>query len=401
LSSTAVRLAVVASHPVQYQAPLFRALAQRFDLTVFFAHRATPQDQADAGFGVGFDWDIDLMSGYAHEFLVNTARRPGVERFAGCDTPAIGARLAAGGFDAVLLLGWHLRAYLQALLAARRLATPVLVRGDSHLVTPRSAAKNAIKAVLYPHFLRLFDGALYVGARSRSYWTHYRYPKSRLFFSPHCVDTEWFAARATPEARIALRDRLGLASTCQALLLAGKLMAFKRPLDLVEAAARLRAEGRDVAVLAAGAGPAEGELHAAARAAHVPLHALGFCNQSQMPAVYAAADILVLPSEHETWGLVANEALACGRPVVLSNAVGAAPDLVGDGTTGRAFPVGDVGALADAIADVRTWPPAPEAFAEKSRMYSVAAAADGIEAAVLATLGRRRANAVSPDQAVQ
>jgi glycosyltransferase involved in cell wall biosynthesis len=396
-----VRLAVVVSHPVQYQAPLFRTLAQRFDLTVFFAHRATPEDQAAAGFGVGFDWDIDLLSGYAHEFLVNTAKRPGVELFAGCDTPEIGARLAAGGFDAVLLFGWHLKSYLQTLVTAKRLGLPVLVRGDSHLLTPRSTAKKAIKSILYPPFLRLFDGALYVGSRSRAYWTHYRYPETRLFFSPHCVDTEWFAARATLDSRIALRDRLGLTSNCPALLFAGKLMAFKRPLDLVAAAARLRADGRNVAVLAAGAGPAEAELQAAARAAQVPLHALGFCNQNSMPAVYAAADILVLPSEHETWGLVANEALACGRPVVLSNAVGAAPDLVGDGRAGRMFPLGDVGALAEAIADVLTLPSASEAIAAKSRMYSLAAAADGIEAALLGTLGKRKSTTVPADRPVR
>ena len=73
-----MRLAIVASHPIQYHAPLFRELAKRVDLTVFFAHRATPADQAKAGFGVDFDWDIDLLSGYEHVFLHNVARNPGL-----------------------------------------------------------------------------------------------------------------------------------------------------------------------------------------------------------------------------------------------------------------------------------------------------------------------------------
>src|SRR5215471_434914 len=98
-----MRLAVVTSHPVQYQAPLFRELTRRLDLTVFFAHRATPQDQAEAGFGVGFNWDIDLITGYRHVFLHSVAKRPGLDHFAGCDTPQIGKELAAGRFDAVLL----------------------------------------------------------------------------------------------------------------------------------------------------------------------------------------------------------------------------------------------------------------------------------------------------------
>ena len=292
-----MRLAIVASHPIQYHAPLFRKLARRLDLTVFYAHRATPVDQARAGFGIGFEWDVDLLSGYEHVFLRNLAKRPGLDRFGGCDTPEIGARLAEGHFDAVLVLGWHLKTYLQAGLAAKRLGLPLLARGDSHLATPRPTVKRAVKAIAYPAFLRLFDAALYVGKRSRAYWTHYRYPASRLFFSPHCVDTEWFAARATEAARVALRARLGLADEAKVALFAGKLMPFKRPLDLVSAAARLKAEGREMAVLVAGAGPLEHEMTAAARRAGVSLHLLGFCNQTEMPAAYAAADILVLPSE--------------------------------------------------------------------------------------------------------
>jgi glycosyltransferase involved in cell wall biosynthesis len=380
-----IQLAVIASHPIQYHAPLFRELARRLDLTVFYAHRATSDDQARAGFGVGFDWDVDLLSGHKHIFLRNLASRPGLDRFTGCDTPEIGARLAEG-FNAVLVLGWHLKTYLQAGLAAKRLGLPLLVRGDSHLATPRPIIKRTAKAITYPAFLRLFDAALYVGARSRAYWAHYRYPAHRSFFSPHCVDNEWFAARATEAARFALRARLGLADETKAVLFAGKLVPFKRPLDLIYAAARLKREGSEVTVLVAGAGSLEQEMTVAARRNGVTLHLLGFCNQTEMPAAYAAADILVLPSDgRETWGLVANEALACGRPVVLSEAVGAAPDLVGDRTAGSVFPVGDVPALADSLSIIMTHPPRREGIAAKSQAYSLIAAAEGIETALAKT----------------
>src|SRR5260370_8895176 len=134
-----MRLAIIASHPIQYYAPLFRVLAQRLELMVFFAHRASPPDQAKAGFGVVFDWDIDLLSGYPHHFLTNVAKLPGLDHFAGCDTPEIGTLLKKGRFDAVLVQGWNLKSFLQAVIAAKRQGLPVLARGDSHLGTSRSA----------------------------------------------------------------------------------------------------------------------------------------------------------------------------------------------------------------------------------------------------------------------
>ena len=377
------RLAVLSSHPIQYYGPLFRELAKVVDLHVLFAHRASGEDQARAGFETAFDWDVDLTSGYSHEFLTNVARRPGTDHFRGCDTPGIGAHLRQGQYDAVLVLGWHLKSYLQGLLAAKRLGLPVLVRGDSHLMTGRSLLKRSAKAIAYPPFLRLFDAALYVGERSRAYYRHYGYPAERLFFSPHCVDTAWFAERATDEARAGLRARLGLAPTTTALLFAGRLVAFKRPLDVIEAAALCRARGQDVEVIIAGEGDQRGALVEAAAGAEVPLHMLGFRNQTEMPPAYAAADLLVLPSDsRETWGLVANEALACGRPIAVSDACGCAADLARDGQAGATFAFGNVEALADRIMAMTAEPPNSDAILRLSKSYSIEAAVAGIRLAI-------------------
>ena len=377
------RLAVLVSHPIQYHAPLFRRLTRELGVTVFFAHRATPAQQGAAGFGNAFDWDIDLTEGYQHVFLSNVSRRSGTDHFAGCDTPEIGERLAAGRFDALLAMGWHLKSYFQGVVAARCLRIPVLVRGDSQLDTPRSKLKRLIKAAAYPTGLRQFDAALYVGARNRAYYEHYHYPAERLFFSPHCVDNDWFALRATPLARAALRNACGIREDVFVLLFAGKLLPFKRPLDLVSAAAKCRAEGMPVEIMVAGSGELETQLISEARRGNVPLHTLGFQNQTEMPAAYAAADCLVLPSDgRETWGLVANEALACGKPVILSDACGCAPDLAADGQVGRTFATGDRDALAQAIAGLLRAQPSSQSISDVAKKYGLHAAAAGINRAV-------------------
>lgn len=373
-----MRLAVLVSHPIQYHAPLLRELARRIDLVVFFGHKASKDDQASAGFGVGFDWDIDLLAGYEHVFLANVSRQPGTGHFGGLDTPELGERLAEGMFDGVLVMGWHLKSYWQGIWAAKRLGLPVMVRGDSHLETPRSAVKRAVKEVAYRPALRIFDAALYVGQKSKAYYEHYRYPRERLFFSPHCVDGEWFGRQATALARWELRNALRIPPEVKVVLFAGKLIPLKRPLDVIDAAAQCRARGESVEVMVAGAGALEGAMRERAAAVGIPLHMLGFRNQTQMPAAFAACDMLALTSDRETWGLVANEALGCGKPIIVTEACGCAPDLAADGAAGRVVPVGDASRLASAITDLIARPCRPDDIRSKSHDYSIGVATEGI-----------------------
>lgn len=373
------RLAVLASHPIQYYGPLFRELAKSVDLYVFFAHRATAQQQAAAGFGTAFEWDVDLTSGYEHSFLTNVSKAPGVDHFGGCDTPEIGKRLTDGKFDALLVSGWFLKTFLQGIWAAKRLGLPVLIRGDSQLETPRPGPKRWLKELAYPPFLRSFDAALYVGQRSRAYYEHYRYPKARLFSSPHCVDTGWFASRAGPKARAELRGRLGIGEAEKVALFAGKLVPFKRPLDAVEICAAASAQGAPVRLLVAGSGELEAALSDRARALKAPCDLLGFQNQSLMPAAYSAADALILPSDgHETWGLVCNEALACGAPLLVSDAAGCVDDLTGEGLGGLSYRMGDITDAAEKLVRLLRKPPAQADLVALSDRHGLAAAAAGV-----------------------
>lgn len=372
------RLAILASHPVQYYVPLFRELANHIDLHVFYADTSTPQQQAAAGFGTGFEWDIDLTSGYSHSFLTNVAKVPSTSSFSGCDTPEIGSRLREGQFGAALATGWHLKSMLQGIWHAKRQGMRVLVRGDSHLDTPRGALKSAVKSISYPFFLGIFDACLYVGKKNKAYYEHYGVKQARLFHSPHCVDNSRFRHGASAEARTSLRQRLGVGSDEKLVLFSGKLLPLKRPLDVVDALAQVRCGGLNASLLVAGTGPLEGEMRVRAETQGVPLHILGFQNQSAMPAAYAASDVVVLPSDRETWGLVCNEALACGRGIIVSDQVGCGPDLAADNEVGRMFPMGNINAFAKCLERSLTAPPSPEQVYALSERFSLRAAAHGV-----------------------
>lgn len=379
--SDALRLGVLATHPVQYHAPLYRALvAAGVDLTVYFAHRPSPQEQG-TGFGVAFEWDVDLTSGYRHVFLPNRAKHPSASTFFGCDVPDIRSAIAGGAFDAFLVAGWHSLAYWQAVSACRAAGVPVMVRGDSQLPGDAAGIKRLVKRALYPSLLRRFDVCLSVGKRSEEYFRYYG--ARSIVPAPHFVDNEFFAARAASAVanRARVRAEFGLPVDATVVLFAGKLLPWKRPLDVLDA---VRALGDpSVAVLIAGDGALRAECEARARDMISAVRIAGFLNQTEMPRAYAACDVLVLPSEaRETWGLVANEAMASGRPVVLADAVGCAPDMVTDGETGYTFPVGDVPALAERLrlvaGDAARLARMSRAARDRVTGYSVGAAARGV-----------------------
>ena len=381
------KLGILVGHPIQYYTPLFRELTSRMDVHVLYGQLADQAQQAAAGFGVGFEWDIDLMSGYASTVLNNVSQTPDVAAFNGCDVPTMTADLARLNLDSLLVFGWYQKVFLQGIWAAKRLGIPVMVRGDSQLGTPGRALKRLVKNAVYPPLLRFFDAALYVGEHSRAYYTHFGYPQNRLFFSPHCIDTERFAGQATDVARNERRAALGVLPDTPLILFAGKLVSFKRPLDVIRATARLRASGSLAEVVIAGAGPLQHEVEAEAAKLGVPLYCLGFCNQSEMPSIYAAADVLVLPSSRETWGLVCNEALASGTPIVVSDVCGCAPDLASDGNVGRVFRLGDITDLANCLANGLASRPSKEEIRSLSDTYSVSRAADGVAAALARLAG--------------
>lgn len=353
-SRTSYRLGILVSHPIQYYAPWFRQLAARLDLEVFYAHQQDGKGQASAGFGVEFAWDIPLLEGYPFRWLKNVARNPGLSRFGGCDTPELYDLISPDRFDAFLVIGWNRKSSWQAIRACWKTGVPILMRGDSQLPMVTSRLKSLIKALPYRWFLPRIDGHLYVGQRNREYLQHYGVPNDRLFSCPHFVDNEFFAARAreaVADGRVAaIRRDLGIPEDAFLALFVGKLIQKKNPQHFIQAikAAAKEASGssRPIHGLVVGSGPLEAECRALAAKRSDRIHFAGFKNQTELPAYYAAVDALVLPSDGtETWGLVVNEAMACGAPCIVSSACGCSEDLIDEGQTGYTFPTGCVSTL--------------------------------------------------------
>ena len=144
--------------------------------------------------------------------------------------------------------------------------------------------------------------------------------------------------------RAELRAEQGIADGCLVILYCGRLSNEKRTLDLLEAYHRLNCESKFLSIVG------DGRLRKKMQD-YKSNHGLdsvrffGFRDRNEIKNYYATADLLVLPSSRETWGIVVNEAMCFGLPVIVSSQVGAATDLVQDGENGFIYPSGDVEAL--------------------------------------------------------
>lgn len=378
------------THPVQYYSPWFRFITSnepQIDLTVVYATVPTPEQQG-VGFGVSFEWDNAPLEGYRH-VLVRPPRRGDnfhSNRFFGLDVPEMTRAVEKSKPDAVLVPGWYSITLARVLTMCRIRGIPAIYRGDSHLGSrPRNRSSGWI--VKTRALLSFFSAYLTVGSRNREYLEYFGIPDARIFFAPHCVDNEQFGL-TTSEAshakqRGSLRSSLGIAPNDFVILFVGKLDLQKRASDAITAAARL---GPGVTTIIVGTGEEEARCRADAARLGANVVFAGFVNQSALADYYSSADVCLLPSSSETWGLVVNESLAAGTPCVVSDGVGCAPDLIAPGKTGEIFPVGDVGACADAISRVREARSAGHDFRDDCRQavkpYSFGAATEGLTRAV-------------------
>jgi glycosyltransferase involved in cell wall biosynthesis len=357
-----VRLAYLVSHPIQYQAPLLRRIAQEpdIDLTVFFGSDFSVRDYKDEGFGVGVKWDVPLLDGYRHEFLP-VLRDKATVSVASPLNFGIFSRLR--GFDVLWVHGYATVNALHGMLAAKALGIPVLLRAESWLGDrERGGGKLAAKQFFFEALKELVAGVMPIGTLNAAYWHHYLGEDFPASLMPYAVDNDYFQkqSRQARMGREELLAELKLDSSRPVILFASKLQSRKRCEDLLEAYKNLSPEDRiepNAYLVIVGDGEERASLERrAGESGFTGVRFCGFRNQSELPRFFDIASVFVLPSRHEPWGLVVNEVMNAGRAVIVSDEVGSQPDLITDGLQGCVFPAGDVKALTAALRRVLATP---------------------------------------------
>jgi glycosyltransferase involved in cell wall biosynthesis len=343
------RVLAVAAHPVQYMSPVFRRMAAHPSLKLHVAYGSLKGAEAahDQDFGTTVQWDVPLLEGYSWSHLPN--KGDGGESFLGLRSSGLWSLIQYGGYDAVLCFTGYLSTmFWIALLAAKISNTAFLFGTDATSLAPRDGRgwKISFKKLVWPWLFGFADQVIVPSSGSRDLMISLGIAEERVTLTPYCVDNDWWKRQSSRVDRQSVRTAWGASANDAVILFCAKLQTWKRPLDLLKAFAK--GNFTNAVLVFAGDGPLRSRLEVAATELGVAAHVcfLGFVNQSQLPAVYTAADVMVLPSVYEPFAVVVNEAMCCGCPVIASDRVGAARDLIAPVSPEFIYPCGGVEALA-------------------------------------------------------
>ena len=332
------KLAIVTSHPIQYNAPWFRLLAKanKTEIKVFYTWSQTEVGNTyDPGFKKNISWDIPLLDGYDYSFVNNISTNPGSGHFKGIINPTLITEIVTWQADAVLVFGWAFSSHLKCIRYFKG-KIPVMFRGDSTLLRTQSFIKKIIRALFLKWIYSYVDYAFYVGTANKSYFKKYGLKEQQLLFAPHAVDNDRFIGKGDEFDLAALvwKEELGISASEFVVLFAGKLETIKKPEFIIQLANKLK--DLPIKFVFVGNGSKENELKETTKN-DARFIFIDFQNQLKMPIVYRLANLFILPSISETWGLSVNEAMASGLAVAVSSSCGCAIDLVYKDINGYVF----------------------------------------------------------------
>ena len=341
------KVLMVATHPVQYQVPWFQDLHSNLsDYEFEVLYLTIPDaDKQGVGFGQSFQWDIPMFDGYKWT-RVKTEDLKGdlsLDKFFSLRLKNTRHIIQAINPDALILTGWQCLGLVQVLRCCRQLKIPCLIRAESNSLKPRAHYKNLIHRLL----LGQYDKYLSIGTANRNFYLSNKIKAGDIFSCPYFVDNEFFNNESTQykDQRVSLQDKWHIAENAFCFCYVGKLNAKKRILDILCALKKLN--DREVCLLVVGSGELMQKAKDYAKQHNLNVSFTGFLNQSELPAVYSLSDCLILASDYdETWGLVVNEAMACGLPAIVSKRCGCHLDLIRNGITGYSFEFGNIDDLA-------------------------------------------------------
>lgn len=343
------KIAIFTTHPIQYQIPLFRILSKinNVSLKVYFASDQGLKSNKDMDFNKTFAWNINLKTGYKYKFI--GSRNKDVNSFY-LNSNLIQKEIKNNKFDTTIIFGWNNIYYLKSIFYNFFYTRKLVLRSENNLLKNENSFKKILKKIIFYFLFKFFDYFLFIGKRNYNFYVKNYVNKLKLYSAPYSVDNNFF--KNNNKLCLNIKRKLKISNET-IFLFSGKFINRKKPLDILKAMCLIKSNQKNYKFIFIGDGILREKCIKFSKDKKIKNAIfLGFVNQKQIANYYHLADVIVMPSEYETWGLSVNEAMAAKCACIVSKESGCSDDLVitkGLNKNGFVFETGNIKSLSNKI----------------------------------------------------
>lgn len=341
------RVGIFTTHPIQYQVPLFRSLEKEKNISpyIFYASDHGIKPKIDKEFNKKFIWNINLITGYKSKII--GSKKIDVNSFM-LNSNEIKQEIIKNNFDATIIFGWNSIYYLKSIIYSFFYSKLSILRVENNLLKKENIIIKFFKKIFLYFFFKLFDYFLYIGKSNYEFYIKNGVKKKKLLPAPYFVDNNFFKTY-NKKNNIKITNQV-------TFIFSGKFIERKRPLDILMALNNPILKTYKYKFFFLGDGILKKKCIEFCKKNKLSnIVFLGFVNQKQIVKYYNKSDVIIMPSDYETWGLSINEAMSCGCACIASKETGCVKDLIktkGKNKNGFVFNSGDIETLSLKIKNV-------------------------------------------------
>lgn len=344
------KIVFVTTHPIQYIVPLYQEMGKDglIDFEVLYFTDETIKGSIDKHFGREIKWDIPLLDNYRYRFLKNYSWKPSLNSgfFGMINFGIIRYLYRLPSKSLIVVGGWSNFSYILTIIFSKLFGHKCSFRTEAPIDKElnREGVKNKLRYLILKILFKFFiDCCFYIGTKNKSFYKKFGFKDKQLFYTPYCVDNNRFNNEyLSLKSNISeIKRKLNIPVDSFVVLFTGKFYEVKRPFDLLNSFSETKIKNKFLIMVG------DGILMPKMKEYVEELNLLnvqfpGFKNQSEISEYYAIADVFVLCSESETWGLSVNEAMNFSLPLIIYDTVACSNDLLINGKNGFLVKKGDL-----------------------------------------------------------
>jgi len=341
-----LEIAILSSHPTQHEGPMFQNINKHplINLTVYFYSNSNDlqiKKRIDPEVGYLPNWDIPILEGYKYKFISCLNIKGYIKDLLNED------------YDVIVIEGYNsLYSWLTMIIAWVIRKIPVIFRCDSTLLHNNNILKSLVKKIILKIVFYISSAYLYIGTLNKKFYQYYKIPQEKLFLVPYAVDNDLIMRKTNifRRKKNEYKKQLGISEDMYVISGILKFVQRESPMDLLKAYNSLYQKNIKVALVLVGDGKQRTALEEYIKQYQLNnVYLVGYIKYSELPKFYAITDIFVHPAIRGSWKLSINEAAAASLPIITTDLVGSAKDLIKEGSNGFIYHAGDIKELAEKL----------------------------------------------------